>query len=84
MLYPLRPIEAEVGMAHILIGKPADTEHLRLERHGDSVEQVCERSVARPLAGRAAGCVHPTENGPIRLDRRRQFHVRCRHHHSCG
>ena len=83
LLHLLRRVEAEVGMARALIGKFADTEHLRLERRAHGVQQVGERPVARPFPGRAARCAHSSEVSEIRLDRRRQFRVRSRHHPRC-
>ena len=67
-------------MARALVGKLTDTEHLRLERHADGVQQIGERPVARPLPSRAARGAHPSEIGEVRLDRRRQFRIRSRHH----
>ena len=78
-LHLLRPIEAEVGMAHTLVGKLAYTEHLRPERRADRVEQIRERPVARPLPCRTAGGTYPPEIGEVGLDRCAQLRVRSRH-----
>ena len=74
-----RRVQAEVGMARALVGQLAHAEHLGLERRADRVQQVRERPVARPLAGRAARCVDSPEVGEVRLDRRRQSRARTRH-----
>ena len=68
-----RRIETEVGMPSALIGKLADTEHLRLERRANGVEQIRERSVARPLPGRAARGTYPAQIGEVGFHRRREF-----------
>ena len=39
-LYLLRPVEAEIRVARPLVGRLTDTEHFRLERPTDGVEQV--------------------------------------------
>ena len=72
LLHLLRRIQAEVGMPRAQVGQLADAEHLRLERRADGVEQVAERPVARPLAGRAARGAHLPEIGEVRFHRRRQ------------
>ena len=82
-LHLLRRIEAEVRMARALIGQLSHAEHFRPQRCADSVQQVRNRSVARPLAGRAARCTHSPEVGEVRLDRRSQLRVRSAHHPCC-
>ena len=85
LLHLLRRVEAKVGMTRALVGKLADTEHLRFERRANGVQQIGERPVARPLPGRAARRAHPSEIREVRLDRRRQLRVRSRprHHPRC-
>ena len=78
LLNLFRRVEAEVGMPDALIGRLHDAEHLWLEDRADGIEQLRERSVARPFAGRAAGRANASEFGEVGLHRRRQLRVRCR------
>ena len=71
-------MKPEVSIARALAGKLTDTEHPRLDGRSDGVEQVCERPVARPLFGLAAGCAYPPGISGVRVDCRRWFRVRHR------
>ena len=79
----LRRVETEVGMPRALIGKLADTEHLRFERRANRVQQVRERCVARPLPGRAARCADSPQIGEVGFRRRGEFCAWSRHRISC-
>ena len=74
-----RRVEAEVGMAGPLVGELGDAEHLRPKRRADGVQQVRERPVARPLAGRAARRPDPPQLRQIGLDGGRELRVRLLH-----
>ena len=84
LLHLLRCVEAEIGMAGALIGKPADAEHLRLQCRAHGVQQLAERPVVRQFAGRAAGSADSGEVREIGSDRVFQFLVRSGHGRSCG
>ena len=83
LLHLLRRVEPEVRMARALIGRLHHAEHLGFQSRTDGVEQLRERPVARPLAGRAARRAQSPELGEPGLHRRRQLRARSRHGLRC-
>ena len=70
-------------MARALVGQFLNAEHLRPERRADRRQEIVERSVQRPLLGRAPGGPDLSQVGEVTFDCRRQLRGRSAHRPGC-
>ncbi len=79
LLYLFGRVEAEVGMARALVGQFLNAEHFGTDRRADCRQEIAERSIQRPLLGRAPGGPDSAQVGEVLFDRRRQLRGRSAH-----